>query len=346
MERKSASNHFEYDAVLPSKPSQHETSDGSMLSRLFKKKKKRERTLSNHDVTRSETDALRRLQNSQMQLKQNEPQLNAPSESLSEASQSMDSSSIDPNEPILKKQIKSLSYEEMDTFGVCSPEQFMESVKETRQMIQAGRYIYENMNNEIGGNNFIILLEATADIMKSIGNNEEAIELLLEAVKVCRKYILMSSQSKLKLASLLNDLGLVYGEANKFNEAQNAFSEGFELLRDVYGDVHPDVAACLGNTGISYRGSKEYSMALSMHEKAIKMMERLCGKDHEYTMHQQLLLGITLIAAGDNQQGSRILRLLQNQVSQTNPLPDNHPWNKLLNFEYNKAMTSLGAVEV
>jgi tetratricopeptide (TPR) repeat protein len=335
--RNSKSNEFYYEEVIPSKPTRLGTdnkSSKSFLSRMFAPK--RSRTLSKHDLGvthgRSEADVLNKLK-----------VINAASQSSSvslQQTQSLhisQSSSTDidnnPSSPLLSQLKVSLTYGSQDALETAPKEAFIEAINQARAAIVDGRIIFENDANTNSAILFSTLLESAGDILKGSAKYQEAADYLSEAVRARKRY----NCPKVDTAYVLNDLGLIQCELGQYAEAKNSFKESFDILSEIHGDAHPDIAASLGNLGVALRGTKEFTASLTAHEKANKMMERICGKDHEFTLQQKALLGISLTYAGDAQQGKRVLRLLLTQLQQLQVYAENHPWLLYVQSEYDIA---------
>ncbi|XP_063967453.1 clustered mitochondria protein homolog [Lytechinus pictus] len=86
---------------------------------------------------------------------------------------------------------------------------------------------------------------------------------------------------------------------------QGCFREGFELISEalnlfnnVYGPMHPEIAACMRTLARLHYLMGEQSEAIEMQHKAVMMSERCNGLDHPNTITEYMHLALYRFAAG------------------------------------------------
>lgn len=307
--------------VLPSQPSRLEKEKG-LFSRIFKKKKSR--TLSRHDVTRTESEVKMKIQTANEGLEK--PKVVVSKTKAPVVHQRADA-------PLLLMLAKSLNCGLREPVPALPREEFSKSLDQMREAVADARKIYLEELDSLTAGTLVTLLTASGDILKACGKTEEGLEYLLEAVQISRKFPIL----KENLAGILNDVGLLYYDIKEFREAKKSLMESHALLLDLNGDVHPDVAVSAGNLGIAYSGCKENSASSDMIGNAIKAMEAIYGKDHEYTLQQRGLLGASLITAGDSSEARKELRAVISRLNQLSIYPEEHPFLLYLEQEYQTA---------
>ena len=309
--------------VLPSKPSKFgDKNEGGLLSRIFKKKKSR--TLSKHDLSRSENEVKKKIQIA-----------NEKEASRQKALEVTASAEVVPDGPLLKKLCNSIDCGLEEPLPTRPKEDFDKSIIEMRASLADGRKIYTDDLSAAAADRFSLQLSSAADILKAVGKADEGIECLLESIQLCRRHPTL----KENLALYLNDLGLLYCSVGYFREAKKSLFEAHAIMRDINGDIHPDVAACGGNLGIAYSGCKENSFSSDVMANSIRAMESIYGKDHEFTLQQRALLGTSLITAGDSGEAKKELRSVIAKLKQLPNYSEGHPFLAFLQGEFQRALS-------
>jgi tetratricopeptide (TPR) repeat protein len=323
-----SNDEYDPDGIMSSQPSKFEgKNEGGLFSRIFKKKKSR--TLSKHDITstmRSETEVKKKIQlvNENSEMKKTLPRNQVV---VKEAAP------VQPGDPLLSRLVRSLNCGLSEPVPARPREDFDRSLAQLRDTLADARKIYLDDMSAVSAEVFARLLSSAGDILKAAGKTEEGIECILESIQLCRRHPTLKEE----LALSLNDLGLLYCDFGDYKEAKKALLESHAILRDIHGDVNPDVAASAGNLGIAYSGCKENSASSDLIGNAIRTMEAIYGKDHEYTLQQRGLLGASLITAGDASEAKKELRALINRMGQMSTYPAGHPFLSYLETEHNTA---------
>jgi hypothetical protein len=100
--------------------------------------------------------------------------------------------------------------------------------------------------------------------------------------------------------------------------------------------VQPDAAVALGNLAITLRKARQYAKALPIHERAMKIMGTILGKDHAETIYQRAHYAVTLIHSGEESRGSQLLQEAMQQLEKRG-LPSDHIWMKMFQSEFRHA---------
>ena len=69
-----------------------------------------------------------------------------------------------------------------------------------------------------------------------------------------------------------------------FREGFELISEALNLFNNVYGPMHPEIAACMRTLARLHYLMGEQSEAIEMQHKAVLMSERCNGLDHPNTI--------------------------------------------------------------
>lgn len=95
--------------------------------------------------------------------------------------------------------------------------------------------------------------------------------------------------------------------AGFFREGYELLSEALNLLNNVYGAMHPDIALCLRSLARLNYVMGEHADAMAYQQKALFMAERLLGVDHPMTILEYTHLSLYCFA---NNQVTTALKLL------------------------------------
>lgn len=74
-------------------------------------------------------------------------------------------------------------------------------------------------------------------------------------------------------------------------------SEALNLLNNVYGAMHPEIAQCLRMIARLNYIMGEHSEAMAYQQKAVLMSERVNGIDHPYTITEYVSMVCNLFCA-------------------------------------------------
>ena len=83
-----------------------------------------------------------------------------------------------------------------------------------------------------------------------------------------------------RLATSLNELGLVYDAQGNYGEAEPLYKRALPILEKALGPEHPNVAASLNNFAELYRKQGRYEAAKPLYKRALAVLEKALGPDH------------------------------------------------------------------
>lgn len=83
------------------------------------------------------------------------------------------------------------------------------------------------------------------------------------------------------VAGLYNDLGLVYEEQSKANEALGCHNEALNIRLALFGEQHPDVSNSYNSMASIYARYKMYDEAMRLYNKALEIRLAVLGENHD-----------------------------------------------------------------
>lgn len=104
---------------------------------------------------------------------------------------------------------------------------------------------------------------------------DKAGNLYKEVIEYSRK-----SDDLVLLMNSLNDLGLVYKEKKRYNEAIELFKESSVIAKDIIGTNHPEYAGYLNNLALIYDAQRKYDKAIDLYKEALKIAGETTGTKH------------------------------------------------------------------
>ena len=153
--------------------------------------------------------------------------------------------------------------------------------KETGHFSEAYRYL----NKAIGINKKILgeyhpkiagdyLFLGSLD--QSTGNHENALTYYERALDILNNFHLGTHPT---IAEAYNKIGYFHKNVtNQFTKAEEYYRISYEMLRDIYGDVHSDVAIALNNLASLHNENADYAKALEYYNKAKEISITLYGE--------------------------------------------------------------------
>ncbi len=122
-------------------------------------------------------------------------------------------------------------------------------------------------------NNMSILLE-------QMGENEEAVKLLKEALAIVEKL----EDSRAEQATTLTNLALLYFKLDKTKKAAAALNEALRIFEEEGNAEETDAhySAALAGVGEAYYRMGDYANSLASYEKALIEVEKHFGKNQSY----------------------------------------------------------------
>ena len=86
-----------------------------------------------------------------------------------------------------------------------------------------------------------------------------------------------------KVATIWNNLGLVWYSLGKHEKAIEYYEKALKSDLKTYGPDHLDVAIDWNNMGTAWKALGKYDKAIEYNGKALKVFEKSLGKDHPNT---------------------------------------------------------------
>uniref|UniRef100_A0A8D8TJC4 Clustered mitochondria protein homolog n=1 Tax=Cacopsylla melanoneura TaxID=428564 RepID=A0A8D8TJC4_9HEMI len=127
-------------------------------------------------------------------------------------------------------------------------------------------------------------------------------------------------------------------------EGYELISEALNLLNNVYGAMHPEIAQCLRMLARLSYIMGDHAEALSCQQKAVLMSERVNGIDHPYTITEYTHLALYCFA---NSQVTTSLKLLYRaRYLATLICGENHPEIALLDSNISLILHAVGEYEL
>lgn len=110
---------------------------------------------------------------------------------------------------------------------------------------------------------------------RRLGKDVEAIPYMEEALSMGRQ-----EQDTVQVLTSLNHLAILYRKTNKLAEAQNIYTDLIPLVKQQFGDDHPNTASCLNSAGRLYLEMERYAEAKKFLEESLEIREKIYGDSH------------------------------------------------------------------
>lgn len=81
-------------------------------------------------------------------------------------------------------------------------------------------------------------------------------------------------------AIIINNLALVYEQANKLKHAELLYQFALEIQEEVFGRDHPTIAVILNNLAVLYAKQKKFKDAEPLFQRALEIKEKQLGRIH------------------------------------------------------------------
>lgn len=105
---------------------------------------------------------------------------------------------------------------------------------------------------------------------------KEAETCLKEALSAAEEF----GPQDLRVATTLNNLGLLYYNQKRYEEAEPVYNRAIQIRENGLGHEHPQVAISLSNLALLYYAQKKHTKALSLAQDALKIREKTLAPDH------------------------------------------------------------------
>lgn len=138
-----------------------------------------------------------------------------------------------------------------------------------------------------------------------------------------------------RVASCLNDLGIVYYKQEKYAEAKPLHKRALAIRENKLGPHHKQTAYSSYNLGLIYLKQADYSAAENTFQKALAIMEDKLGAEHQETALCWNNLGLVYLHQGRYSKAETSLNNAL-KILNKNPGPDHHKtamcWNNFGNL--------------
>ncbi|MEM3192527.1 MAG: tetratricopeptide repeat protein, partial [Candidatus Parvarchaeota archaeon] len=108
---------------------------------------------------------------------------------------------------------------------------------------------------------------------------KEAEVLFNKSLEMDKKYF---GEEHPNVARDLNNLGTVYDQQVRYDDAVIAFKQALEMDKKYFGEEHPNVARDLNNLGMVYGDQGRYDDALIMHKQVLEIDKKYFGEEHPF----------------------------------------------------------------
>ncbi|MBD3232660.1 MAG: CHAT domain-containing protein [candidate division Zixibacteria bacterium] len=75
----------------------------------------------------------------------------------------------------------------------------------------------------------------------------------------------------------LEELASIYGKRRQWSDAEKYHVEAIEILRDIYGPTHIEIAACLEHIAYAYGYQSKHAKEVAAREEALRIKEEILG---------------------------------------------------------------------
>jgi tetratricopeptide (TPR) repeat protein/CHAT domain-containing protein len=111
-----------------------------------------------------------------------------------------------------------------------------------------------------------------------------------------------------KVATALNNLGLVHKVQGHFREAEELYEQALAIRERALGPDHPEVATSLNNLGELYRAWGRHEYAEPIFQRALAISERAFGPGHADVAHSLNGLALLYYTRGEFAKAERLYR--------------------------------------
>lgn len=118
-------------------------------------------------------------------------------------------------------------------------------------------------------------MSALALVKNSLKEEDEAAEMMQEAVSVLKEHEVQSGRTNMARAvatsTMVNNLGFLLKQQGKYSDAKLAYEEALERRLELYSDNHPNVIITMQNLS-------ELERAMGNEEEAVAMQQEILDK--------------------------------------------------------------------
>lgn len=132
------------------------------------------------------------------------------------------------------------------------------------------------------GEDDVLVARGWALLLYVVGHKHQRVEeasILMEWMET----FAIRADDDLVYADALNDMGTVFGNIGKYQEARAAYERALAIRQRLQGEDHPEFAMSLNNLGLVFADMGKYAEAREAHERALGIWQHVVGKDHPNT---------------------------------------------------------------
>lgn len=154
-----------------------------------------------------------------------------------------------------------------------------------RQLIERGLEEANRLNNqpELQANMFHVI----GKVYTSLGRYEDAADILEKAVDIQKNH---SGTYTAETARYLNDYGYALSRMDKFDEALTHHTDAVEIMKTLYGEVHPEVANAILKKG-AWMPVVGMESAYELRRNALDIRREIYGENHLLTADAYMQVG-------------------------------------------------------
>jgi tetratricopeptide (TPR) repeat protein len=123
----------------------------------------------------------------------------------------------------------------------------------------------------------VFLQSALGRLLLDLAHFYEAEPLLVHALRVSAE---LFGAFDLKVASPLNDLGILFHRTNRLDQAEPLFRRALAITKNALGPDHRRVASCLNNLAQLLHATNRLGEAEPLMRRALAIDEQSCGQEH------------------------------------------------------------------
>lgn len=166
--------------------------------------------------------------------------------------------------------------------------------------------------------------EVTAEVLNRlvymVGYSDGRFDEAMHLARRADAAIVRSGEPVFHRAALEYNIGAALHRHGSYEEAQAHFERSLVLRRQLYGDMHPDVAASITGLGATMRNLGRRQEALELHRQALDLRRRIFGPRHAVVAGSLSNVGELLTELGDHDGAVESLRAaLDMQIERLGP---------------------------
>jgi CHAT domain-containing protein len=110
------------------------------------------------------------------------------------------------------------------------------------------------------------------------------------------------------LPTVLNNLGLLYLELHRYEEAQEMLTESLSIRENSLSEEHPSYLSTLNNLALVYHHQKDFQKAEYIYRKVLDIRKKVLYKNHPDIAQSMFNLGILFLEGGQIEQALAIIK--------------------------------------